>query len=51
MNRNKQQAAKQAVDAHRVNIQRSIEHRLQVAKANGNEQLVRQLEAEMSYFN
>lgn len=51
MNRNKQQAAKQAASAHRVNIQRSIEHRLQVAKANGDEQLVRQLEAEMSYFN
>ncbi len=51
MNRNKQQSAKQAADAHRVNIQRSIEHRLQVARANGDEQLVRQLEAEMSYFN
>lgn len=51
MNRNKQQAAKQAADAHRVNIQRSIEHRLQVARTNGDEQLVRQLEAEMSYFN
>lgn len=51
MNRNRQQAAKQAADAHRVNIQRSLEHRLQVARANGDEQLVRQLESEISYFN
>ncbi len=50
MNRNKQQAAKQASDAHRVNIQRSLEHRLQVARANNDEQLVRQLESEMSDF-
>lgn len=51
MNRNKPQTAKQASDAHRVNIQRSLEHRLQVARANGDDKLVRQLEAEMSYFN
>ena len=51
MIRNKQQAAKQASDAHRVSIQRSLEHRLQVARASGDEKLVRQLESEMSYFN
>ncbi len=51
MNRNKQQAAQQASDAHRVNIQKSLEHRLQVARASGDEKLVRQIETEMSHFN
>ena len=51
MNRNKQQIVKQAAEAHRVNIQKSLQHRLEVAKAKGDETLVRQLEAEMSYFN
>ncbi len=32
--------------AHRTNIQRSLEHRLAVAKAQGNDTLVQQLEAE-----
>ncbi|NJL48634.1 MAG: DUF4278 domain-containing protein [Leptolyngbyaceae cyanobacterium SM2_5_2] len=32
--------------AHRINIQRSLEHRLAVARAQGNEALVQQLEAE-----
>jgi ribosome-binding protein aMBF1 (putative translation factor) len=50
MNR-KQQAAKQAAEAHRINIQRSLQHRLEVAKAQGDEKLIRQLEAEINYFN
>lgn len=51
MNRNKQQAMKQAAQAHRLSIQRSLQHRLEVAKARGDEDLIRQLEAEMNYFN
>jgi hypothetical protein len=51
MNRNKQQAAKKAAEAHRVNIQRSLQHRLEVARANGDEKLIRQLEEEMNYFS
>jgi hypothetical protein len=51
MNRNRQQAAKQAAEVHRQNIQRSIQHRLEVARSKGDENLVRQLEAEMSHFN
>lgn len=50
MNR-KQQAAKQAAESHRINIQRSLQHRLEVAKAQGDEKLIRQLEAEINYFN
>lgn len=47
----KKQSAKQTTEAHRLNIQASLQHRLEVAKANGDENLVRQLEAEMQYFN
>lgn len=51
MNRNRQQLAKQAAEAHRVNIQKNIQHRLEVAKAQGDERLIRQLEAELNYCN
>lgn len=51
MNRNRQQAVKQAAEAHHQNIQKSLQHRLEVAKAKGDENLVRQLEAEWSYFS
>ena len=51
MNRNKQQVVKQTAEAHRQNIQKSLQHRLDVARANGDEPLIRQLEAEMRYFN
>ena len=51
MNRNRQQLAKQAAEAHRVNIQKNIQHRLEVAKAQGDETLIRQLEAELNYCN
>ena len=51
MNRNRQQLAKQAAEAHRVNIQKNIQHRLEVAKAQGDEKLIRQLEAELNYCN
>ena len=47
---NRVQAAKKAEELHRQNLQKSVEHRLQVAKANGDENLVRQLEAEMKYL-
>lgn len=45
--RGKQQAAA----AHRVSIQKSLEHRLEVARASGDEKLIRQLEAEVKYYN
>ncbi|MBD2166075.1 hypothetical protein H6G64_19060 [Calothrix sp. FACHB-156] len=49
MNTNRLQVANKAKEAHRVNIQRNIERRLQVARANGDDKLVRQLEDEMKY--
>ncbi|HIK43303.1 MAG TPA: DUF4278 domain-containing protein [Leptolyngbyaceae cyanobacterium M65_K2018_010] len=37
----------EAAEAHRKNIQRSLDHRLAVARAQGNEKLVQQLEEEL----
>ena len=51
MNRNRIQSFRQVSEIHRANIQKSLEHRLQVARANGNEILIRQLEAEKNYYN
>jgi hypothetical protein len=44
------EAAKRAQEQHRQNLQKNLEHRLQVARANGDERLIRQLEAEMRYI-
>jgi hypothetical protein len=50
MSQNRLQALRKAQETHRVNIQRSLEHRLQVAKAKGDDKLINQLEAEIRYF-
>ncbi|WP_166507385.1 hypothetical protein [Nostoc sp. 106C] len=49
MNTTRVQAANKAQEAHRQNIQRDIERRLQVARAKGDDKLIRQLEDEMRY--
>jgi len=49
MNENMQQRFQKA--AKPINIQRSLQHRLEVAKAKGDENHIRQLQAEMSYYN
>lgn len=51
MNTNIRGRAQQAGAAHRANIQKSLQHRLEVARANGDESLIRQLEAEVNYYN
>ncbi|MCX7595681.1 MAG: hypothetical protein N2235_18365 [Fischerella sp.] len=48
---NRLEASKKAQEVHRENIKKSLQHRLQVAKAKGDENLIRQLEAEMKYFS
>lgn len=50
MIKNRMEAAQKAREAHQVNIKINLERRLQVARANGDEDLIRQLEAEMQYF-
>lgn len=51
MNKNTQQRLEQAAQTHRLNIFKSIQHRLEVAIAKGDEKLIRQLQAEMAYYN
>ncbi|MGB5959334.1 MAG: hypothetical protein WBG73_01645 [Coleofasciculaceae cyanobacterium] len=51
MNKNFSNKVKNAAAAHRVNLQKNLEHRIEVARANGDEALVRQLEQEASYLN
>ena len=50
MNTNRQDNVKKAAAIHRENIQKSLQHRIEVARASGNENLLRILEAEASYF-
>jgi hypothetical protein len=38
---------REAADAHRINIQQSVQHRIEVARAQGNDQLLTQLEEEL----
>jgi|GEM_PF-985676 hypothetical protein len=47
INRNRRQAANKLAEVHRANLQKRLEHRLAVAKAKGDENLIRALESEM----
>ncbi len=51
MNRNRQEILKKAASAHRENLRKSLQHRLEVARVEGNEKLLRQLEAEANYLH
>ncbi|MEA5581020.1 hypothetical protein VB620_06660 [Nodularia harveyana UHCC-0300] len=50
MSQNKLQTISKLRETHRLNIQKSLEHRLQVAKDNSDERLIHQLEAEIKYI-
>ncbi|ERN40001.1 hypothetical protein KR51_00034870 [Rubidibacter lacunae KORDI 51-2] len=47
---NLQEAAKLAAAVHRDSLRKNIQHRLTIARNEGNERLVRQLEAEANYL-
>ncbi|WP_437126747.1 arginine synthesis PII-interacting regulator PirA [Planktothrix tepida] len=47
MNKNSRRNSVKLSDVHRANIQKRLEHRLEVARTNGDENLIRLLEAEM----
>ena len=51
MNRNRQELFKNTASNHRNNLRKNLQHRLEVARTNGDEKLVRQLEAEAHYLN
>lgn len=47
INKNFRKEVSKLSQTHRANIQKRLEHRLEVARANGDQNLVRMLEAEM----
>lgn len=51
MNKQRQEILKETAAVHRQNIQKNLQHRLEVARAKGDRQLIRLLEAEASHFN
>ena len=44
----RQAIRKELSTVHRQNLQRRLNHRLEVARADGNETLIQQLESEMN---
>ncbi|NEP13452.1 MAG: hypothetical protein F6K14_25245 [Symploca sp. SIO2C1] len=50
VNKNRRKKVTKAAAAHRDSLKKSLEHRLELARANGNETLVRKLEAEADYL-
>ena len=51
VNKNRNVKAQNAASAHRDSLKKNLQHRLEVARANGDETLISQLEAEASYLN
>ena len=50
MNKNRQEIVKAAAAAHRETLQKHLQQRLEVARAKGDENLIRLLEAEANYL-
>jgi hypothetical protein len=51
VNKNRNENVQQAAAAHRATLQKLLAHRLEVARAKGDETLIRQLQQEASYLN
>jgi hypothetical protein len=51
MNRNRQETRAKIAETHRANLWKNLQRRLEVAKAKGDEQLIRMLEAEANYLS
>jgi len=51
VNNNRNNKAQTAAATHRATLQKLLEHRLEVARAKGDQTLIRQLEQEASYLN
>lgn len=51
MNKNRQQVITEAARTHKESLRKNLQHRIEVARAQGNEKLVRQLEAEAAYLH
>jgi len=50
MNRKSQETITQASQIHRANMQKNLQRRLEAARAKGDEELIRLLEAEANYI-
>lgn len=50
MNKNRHQLLAQTAQLHQMNLRRNLERRLEAARARGDENLVRMLEAEANYI-
>ena len=51
MSKKRQEILKKAASTHRASLRKSLEHRLEMARSQGDERLVRQLEAEANYLH
>ena len=51
LNKKRQETLKTARDSHRESMRRSLNARLEAARAKGNESLIKQLEAEAKYLH
>lgn len=47
MNRNSRKSVAKLNEVHRANLEKRLQHRLEVARVKGDENLIRALEAEM----
>ncbi|NES19187.1 MAG: hypothetical protein F6K41_09710 [Symploca sp. SIO3E6] len=50
LNKNLRKKVTRSTANHRDSLKKNLEHRLELARANGNETLIRKLEAEASYL-
>lgn len=50
MNKNRRETLTENARTHRATLQKNLQRRLEAARAKGDEQLVRQLEAEANYL-
>ena len=51
MSKIRQETLKKAAVTYRESLRRSLQHRLEMARTQGNDKLVRQLEAEANYLH
>ncbi|MEA5471527.1 MULTISPECIES: hypothetical protein [unclassified Spirulina] len=50
MNNNRKEILKNAAANHRDNLRKSLQHRMEAARATGDDQLLKNLEAEAAYL-
>ncbi|ACK71056.1 conserved hypothetical protein [Gloeothece citriformis PCC 7424] len=51
INKKRQDIIINAASAHRESLRKNLQHRLEVARAEGNQALIHQLEKEAAYLN